>query len=156
MRLPHFFQIINQIDLKRATFKKLDESKKEILIELMIQYFEEVAPEKVTLTKAGKYLDYPYLDQYWTDKNRSIFEITVDEDMIGFAMVNDWVIYKKYNANRSIAEFYIHPEWRRKSIGSEIAVALFSRFKGKWEIRQSADNKVAIKFWRRTIEQFTK
>ncbi len=134
-----------------TTIQLIDRKKLEALL---IAYFKEIDTSKIK-SESSIELDYPFLDLYWKDKNRQPFFIEYKDENIGFVLINDWIVNKEYNATYSIAEFYIKPSYRRNSIGNTIAQELFTRFKGKWEIRQSINNLIAIKFWRNCISRFT-
>jgi predicted acetyltransferase len=132
---------------------KLDHKKE--LEELLIEYFNEIDNSRVKGDSTNE-LNYPFFDLYWKDEKRQPFFIEYNNKNIGFALINDWVLNKQFNAKYSIAEFYIKPEYRRSGIGSKIVQELFTRFKGKWEIKQSSTNLIAIDFWRNCIDRFSK
>ena len=60
-----------------------------------------------------------------------------------------------FKADKSIAEFYVKPKYRRLGIGKATAYQLFKKYKGKWEIRQKTTNKNAHFFWRSIIADYT-
>ncbi len=121
----------------------------------MLDYFKEIALEKVIFEDGRESIDYPYLATYWTDEKRMPFFICKDQQTIGFVLVNDWILDKAFAAERSIAEFYVAPSFRRKSVGKKAVHALFSKYKGKWEVKQYAENTPAVAFWRSSIAEFT-
>ena len=111
---------VNLIEIKRAD--------KTELVELMIEYFQEIDPSKVH-SKAKPKLEYPYLDSYWEDSNREALFIEHQNSVIGFVLINDWIVLKEYSADKSIAEFYIIPGFRRRGLGCKVAHKIFSKFK---------------------------
>ncbi len=133
----------------------IQKTAQEVLRTMMLDYFREIDPEKVVVDNGEERLDYPYFATYWTDEKRAPFFIQHDEDVVGFVLVNDWIIHHSFAANHSIAEFYIAPPFRRKGVGAAAAEVVFSSLPGKWEIRQSTTNLPAVAFWRRTIRDFT-
>ncbi len=133
----------------------LKEEKQE-LEQLLLAYFKEIDASKIINIAQGEIVDYPYLDMYWTDENRTAFFIRKNGSKIGFVLLNDWVVIKSFNAQKSIAEFYIHPNFRRQGIGRIVAFQLFKQYPCKWEIRQFPTNLPAVNFWRTTINEFTK
>ena len=137
----------------KTTFLQLEE--KEHLKQMLFDYFNEIDASKIIETTNKRTLDYPYLNSYWTDKGRFPLKIEFDNKMVGFALINNWVINKEFNADHSIAEFYIKPTYRKKGIGKEVAYHLFHKFAGKWEIRQSSKNHIAVLFWRNIISEYT-
>lgn len=50
-----------------------------------------------------------------------------------------------------MAEFFVLRAWRGRGIGRRAVLALFDRFRGKWEISELPRNAPAIRFWRRVI-----
>ena len=123
---------------------------------MLFQYFKEIDESKIIQTDKGKKVDYPYLESYWTDKNREALYVLFHNKIAGFCLINDWIVCEEFKAEKAIAEFYIKPEYRRKGIGRHIVSELFYQYQTKWEIRQSATNIAAIQFWRSVIAQYTK
>ena len=92
--------------------------KKEELKKMLLAYFKEIDNSKIVHTKEGKEIDYPFLDLYWKEPKRIPLNILWDEEIIGFILINDWIIYREFKADKSIAEFYIKPTFRKKGIGN--------------------------------------
>ena len=97
--------------------------------------------------------EYKYLDSYWEDVNRYAFFVKVGESIGGFVLVNRHTVLKR-EAN-SIAEFYILKCFRGGGIGRKAALMVFERLKGKWEVAEMMENKLAQKFWRSVIGDYT-
>lgn len=57
---------------------------------------------------------------------------------------------------KDIAEFYIAPVMRKKNLGYQLAVMIFEKYPGRWQVRQIEGAIDAIHFWRRVIEKYTK
>ena len=136
-------------------FKKVKKEEKEILKKLLLEYFKEIDTSKIIETSYGEKVNYPYLDSYWTDASRVALFVFFENEIAGFALVNAWVIDSEFNAQKSIAEFYIQPKYRRKGIGKIAAFQIFNEYKTKWEVKQSSNNKRATQFWRATIKAFS-
>ena len=129
---------------------------KEILVELLLEYFKEIDNSKVRKTEKGEVIDYEYLDLYWLEPNLTPFTVVINEEIIGFVLLNNWTLNKEFNADKTIAEFYVKPHFRRSGVGTKVAYKLFEIYKGKWEVRQSITNISAVKFWRKIIGDYTK
>ena len=99
--------------------------------------------------------DYSYFDTYWIDNNRIPLMIEIDNRNIGFVLINSFILDNDFQAEKSIAEFYIKSEFRRKGIGRKVIFQLFKTYKGKWEIRQQLENQKAQLFWLQIINEFT-
>jgi predicted acetyltransferase len=87
---------------------------------------------------------YRYLDHYWTESDRQPFLFRVDNNWAGFALVREIPPY-------DMAEFFVMRKYRRVGVGGRMAMDLFDRFPGTWQIRQQLDNPAATAFWRRVI-----
>ena len=123
---------------------------------MLLDYFKEIDNSKIVQTENDETIDYPFLDSYWNEVGRLPLKVLYQNEWIGFALVNEWTTVKEFDAEKSIAEFYVQKESRRKGIGKAIAFQLFNQFKTKWEIRQSSTNLSAIKFWRAVVNEFTR
>src|SRR5690349_18686098 len=78
---------------------------------------------------------------------RRPFLIRVDGKLAGFAIVD---CRSRLTGDAEIfdmAEFFIMRKYRRQGIGANVAMHLFDRFPGQWEVRQSARNDQAQAFW---------
>ncbi len=54
----------------------------------------------------------------------------------------------------SVAEFFILRKYRRRGIGRQVAVDLFDRFRGRWEISKLPTNLPALRFWSNVIKVY--
>ena len=98
--------------------------------------------------------NYPFLNSYWTDKNRIPLKLTKGKDWLGFAFINDYAIIPTNTI--SIAEFYILPEYRKQGLGRYFANDILQKYNGKWEIRTQIYNKTANQFWDKLVSDFSK
>jgi predicted acetyltransferase len=57
---------------------------------------------------------------------------------------------------KDIAEFYIIPVMRKKNLGYKLAVMIFNKHPGDWQVRQIEGAIDAINFWRRVINKYTR
>lgn len=97
--------------------------------------------------------DYKYLDTYWQKDNRYPYLIEINDKIVGFVLINRHVLIT--NKGFNVAEFYIHPEFRRKGIGQSVALDIFLKFIGEWEVRVKKKNHLAYKFWSKVIDHFS-
>jgi len=105
------------------------------------------------LGKDGKYLQYPYFENYWTEEQRFPYAVKYKEQIIGFSLVHDITLNK--SINWKLAEFFIMPEYRRKNFGTETAITTIKSHPGSWEISVLEDNTPAKKFWLRIIKMLS-
>lgn len=130
------------------------EDEKEILREILFHYLKEIEPQEIGNTALPDF-SYQYLDLYWQEESRIPLKIQSDTQILGFVLINDFIVYQAYNADRSIAEFYIKPSFRLKNVGKYVAFQIFDTYRGKWEVRQRKNNHSAHKFWKKIIEEYT-
>lgn len=120
-----------------------------LLWDMLQTYIEELSVYAGIRPVDGVY-EYKWFDAYWTDDNRWAFWAKDDGSRAGFALI---LHDADANAMR-VGEFYIRPEFRRTRMGEAFALALLRRFPGPWKIRQMANNKPAVAFWRRTLAPY--
>ncbi|GIP39722.1 acetyltransferase [Paenibacillus sp. J31TS4] len=132
---------------------------KTILYQLLQLYqYDSSEFDGHALNQHGFYL-YRYFDHQWAEEYRRPFLVRVDGELAGFALVSLGVpqAYMKLSTaegTNTITEFFIMRKFRGKGVGKEVAVTLFNRFPGAWEIRQTSGNKNAHAFWRRVLASY--
>lgn len=102
----------------------------------------------------GRY-GYPSLSLYWTEATRFPLLIKVDEHLAGFALVSRGSVISGDPDVWDMAEFFVMKRYRRTRVGARAAHALWSRFKGRWEVRVVETNRPALMFWQSAIASFT-
>lgn len=107
---------------------------------------EDIAPD-------GRF-GYSKLDEYWQDPLRFPFLIWVDGNLAGFTLVKRGSAITGDPEIMDVAEFFVMRKYRRKGVGDEAARRIFERFRGRWEVREMANNTAAQAFWRTTIERY--
>ena len=96
---------------------------------------------------------YKWFDNYFTDNNRSAYFIKNNNLYIGFVMINENLKFN--NCGKSIAEFLIMPQYRRCHIGKKVAIEIFEKNKGYWEVQPIKNSEQAYLFWKNVIEEYT-
>lgn len=137
------------IEIRQASLEQ-----KPILEKLLCVYLSELykIDDKINEDSAG----YKYLDLYWTEQERAPYLIYADGKLVGFVLVNEYVVLDEDKGAKAIAEFFILSKFRNRELGTEVAFKIFDKFQGKWEIVASKENLVAEKFWDKVIRQYTK
>lgn len=107
---------------------------------------------KNELTEQANF-EYKWFDNYFTDNDREAYFIKNDKTYLGFVMINENLKFN--NTGKSIAEFLIIPQYRRKHIGKKVAIEIFEKYKGYWEIEPIKNSNEAYSFWEKTIEEYT-
>ena len=100
----------------------------------------------------GEYGFKRLLRHHWTGKNPDPFVIKIDGKISGFAMVLEDT---KDKTLHELKEFFILKKYRRYGIGKIAAKKIFNRFPGKWILSVLSNNKPAILFWEKVINEYT-
>lgn len=92
----------------------------------------------------------------WPDDELQIFLVRLDSCWAGFA----WVARGSYvdpfiDDHYLMDEFFIMRQYRRQGLGEQIAVRLFNKFSGIWEVGEIPENVEAQAFWRMVIGRYT-
>ena len=124
----------------------------ERLMQLYLHDFSEI--DNCDVNQDGIY-EYEYLDHYWKEKDRIPFLIYVNANIAGFVLVNSYTYIQRKGRARSIAEFFIMRKYRKQKIGKAAAFDIFDKFPGSWEVRETAANIPAQRFWRKIIDEYT-
>lgn len=122
----------------------VDLKDKGLLKELMTAYLSETNDDD----HAGT--DYPYFDDYWTDATRWPYFITLNNEIAGFTLINQWSVLG-LPTDFAIAEFFISPVYRRNKIGKSALKELIGIHQGLWEISASLSNSSAPYFWKQAL-----
>lgn len=121
------------------------------LLELYAYDFSEFVD--LTLGHDGRF-GYKHLPLYWSERGRHAFIIKADNRLAGFALVRRGPgVYGDADV-WDVAEFFILRGFRRQGVGSRAAWEIWSRLKGRWEVRVLERNQRAKEFWRRTASLF--
>lgn len=99
--------------------------------------------------------DYPYLDHYWVDPERSPFLVRVNGSLAGFVLVARYNYLNGQKDTLVLAEFFIMRKYRHKGVGEYVARHIFDHFPGNWQVAQITENLGATAFWRKVITRYT-
>ena len=94
------------------------------------------------------------LDEYFDGAEAAAFLVTVGGELAGFALVDTHVVLAQPVGTHSIAEFFVLRKYRRMGVGRSVAIELFSRFGGPWEVAQDRANPHAQRFWRAVVDDY--
>ncbi|WP_017186352.1 GNAT family N-acetyltransferase [Alkalibacillus haloalkaliphilus] len=132
--------------------QKVQEKEENVLrniIQFYIYEFSRYIPE-IRLEHDGAYKPFS-LEKYWDRDNFHAYFIKVDDELIGFALVESATAS---NPN-TIKEFFIMVKHRSNGYGKKIAKELFTMFPGDWKITQIKNNESAHAFWQGLIKEIT-
>ena len=136
--------------------EKVDVKDKEILYRLLQYSLFEESENDLNEMNNKAIFEYKYFENYFTDKDRDAYFIKEKNTnkLLGFAMVNTYT--QIFEDGHSIAEYMVIPKYRRNKIGKQVAIELFNKYKGNWEVTPSLNSKKAYLFWKNVIEDYTK
>lgn len=121
---------------------------KPVLFAMMQEYIAEFSAFEPAETDRNGVYQYSQFDSYWQEGDRHPFFITVDGKNAGLILVNRNNYVRMIHKTRSIAEFYIKPEYRRMGIGRAAAHLVTEGFGGWWQLMMHPKNAPSHVFWR--------
>ncbi|GAA0126826.1 GNAT family N-acetyltransferase [Clostridium sp. CTA-19] len=122
---------------------------KHILENLMTLYLHDLSEfaDDLKININGKF-EYDGVDLYITQDELKPFFIYLEDDIVGFILLNTGRYVPK-GVDFVVNEFFILKTFRRKGISTLAIKKLFDNNKGKYKIGQLANNKIAIHFWKK-------
>jgi predicted acetyltransferase len=126
----------------------------EAMFQLYVHDFTEYwqGMDRGELRDDGRFEDYPGLDRYWKEPERSAWFIRVDGHLAGFALLSA-SSHSGERADHDMAEFFVVRKHRRGGVGFAAASQLICPRKGLWEIAVTRSNVGALAFWRRVAAE---
>ena len=143
---------MKQMNITVASADAADEPVLRNLVQLYAYDFAEFMDWD--LPDSGRYRDTA-IDGCFDGAHRHPFLIRVDGRLAGFAIVDLRSRLTGEDGIRDVAEFFVTRKYRGRGVGNTAAQALFQRFGGRWEVRQTAQNTGALAFWRKVITRYT-
>jgi predicted acetyltransferase len=99
--------------------------------------------------------EYPDLDNYWVEPDRSPFLVRVENYLAGFVLVARYNYLTGSKDTSVLAEFFIMRKFRHQGLGEITACKIFDQFPGNWQVGQITENTGATEFWRKVIDRYT-
>ncbi len=90
---------------------------------------------------------------YFEDPTRQAFIVRVDDELAGFALLNN--IGKLPTTNWNMGEFFILARFQGTGIGRRVAHQIWNEHPGTWEVSVIPENVSALTFWRKVVSEFT-
>lgn len=81
--------------------------------------------------------------------------IRADGKIAGFALICPHCDYRDEKDARCFGEFFVMLKYRRMGIGKQVAMQLFDRHRGHWEVCYWKNNLPASLFWKEVVEEYT-
>lgn len=99
------------------------------------------------LSEEGLFPEYPYLDAYWSEPERTPYLIRADGHIAGFVLINAWS-HSGLPIDHAVAEFFVVRKHRRGGVGRAAARQAIGPRPGQWELAVARKNTGALPFWR--------
>lgn len=100
----------------------------------------------------GLYESFDFKD-YFQDADKRAYLIKVNEEIAGFALLNQNGIIPDTEWN--MGEFFILAKFQGKGIGMYVAQRIWNEHPGNCEVSVIPENKNAANFWRRIIQHYS-
>jgi predicted acetyltransferase len=113
----------------------------------LIEHADLVDPQR----RYGDPTEQPFFDLYWREPQRAPLWIMAGEARAGFVLLNAHSP-SGLGVDRSIAEFYVQPDFRRHGVGAAAVREALCRHPGQWELQVYKANSRAMAFWPQAIE----
>jgi predicted acetyltransferase len=121
-------------------------------------YLSELSASKTGLFPVlGEWADREseFLAGWFADASANPFVIMANGERAGFALVSRPPAFPRTTVQYRMSEFFVVSTARRRGVGAGAAALLFSRFSGDWEVLEDEQNRPALAFWRRVIQEQT-
>ena len=82
--------------------------------------------------------------EYFQDVDKQAYLIKVDEEIAGFALLNQAGLFSDTYWN--MGEFFILAKFQGKGIGMDVAQRIWNKHPGSWEVSVIPENKNAANF----------
>ena len=135
----------------KVCLREVPPEEKETLFHLLEKYSYEFSQYDQTSFDDKGLFGYPYLDLYFTQRDRFAYFITADDRLAGFALIHkhkecdrpaDWVA----------AEFFVAYPYRNQGVGTRAMEQIFKRHSGMWHIKYHVKNTASVPFWEKTAK----
>ena len=135
--------------MKTTLIKATSEDNK--TLERMFQFFAHDTSELSgkEIGDDGYYHGLNDLEDYTNQPNYKTYLLQVDGNLAGF------VVVRLDESINYLRHYFVIRKYRKQKIGLEIAKRIFDMFPGDWRVSTMDYNIPAIKFWEKTLNEFT-
>jgi len=91
--------------------------------------------------------------KYFEEPTRWPYLIKVGDELAGFVLVNR--VGTLITTDWNIAEFFVLAKFQGKNVARQVAIEIWNKFAGNWEVSVIPKNIPALKFWRKIISSYT-
>jgi predicted acetyltransferase len=121
------------------------------LLQLYRYDFSEFTDEDVD--EGGRFRDQT--DRYVSEASYTTYLIRVEGKLAGFAILQRCEAVDGRGPVTDVAQFFVLRKYRRRGVGRDVAMMLFDRYAGTWQVGERPNNVAAQAFWRRVIGAYT-
>ena len=127
-----------------------------LLANLLELYIHDLSEVFALETDDHGRFGYDRLPLYWEEAERHFpFLIRRGARIVGFALAMRGSPASENPDDLDLQEFFVLRRYRRMGVGREAARLLWNRLPGRWIVRVSRGNHVALPFWSATITEYT-
>lgn len=125
------------------------------MFELYLHDFSGMEP--ADLDEDGFFLPSaePWLARFHDAPGRRTVLLRVGGKPAGFALLEDESPMPGGAGRRYVAAFFVARAYRRRGLGEAMALEIFRRWPGRWQVLEIRANRDAQRFWRRVIGEAT-
>ncbi len=134
--------------------ERVTEKDRSLLSELMQEYLHELSDfYDLSKDEQGRYL-YRWFDSYFTSDHRQAYLFYVQDEVIGFAMINHHCFIDR-PADWCLSEFYVCSFCQGKGYGTKAMKLLLKQMPGTWQLKYSLSNTKAVHFWDKLAKEYS-
>jgi predicted acetyltransferase len=133
---------------------KVNADRKEVLRNLMTLYLHDLSEfiGYIDLNTNNGLYEFDVLDLFFEKEGLTPFFIQLDQNPIGFILLQSGAYSNQEHADYVLNSFFILKKHRRKGIGKLACKKFFEMYQGRYAIAQAETNIPAIKFWKNVYE----
>ena len=133
---------------------RVTEDRKAILANLLEKYNYEFSQyDKRKFGDNGQF-GYKYLNNYFTEKSRFAYFIYADNQLAGFALLNQYPECGR-PIDWSIAEFFVSYNFRKQGVATEAVRQIFEKHKGCYHIKYHRKNTASVILWNNVAKKYS-
>lgn len=134
---------------------KAKRAEKTVLRQLLAYYYYDFSEYLHTDVNDHGMFEYHYLDLYWVESGRDPYFVKMNGKYAGFVLISKHFCVLEDPLGNSIAEFFIMRKYRGKGLGRKVALEIFDRYPGSWEVSILMVNEKALRFWNKLVIEYT-
>ena len=90
---------------------------------------------------------------YFEESQRKAYLVKVNHEIAGFVLLHQ--VTEDFSNKWNIGEFFIIARFQGRGVASQVAYQIWTMHPGKWLVSVIPENTKALRFWEKTINNFT-